>query len=121
MAHCGCGGSLLDQLDPRVLHGGAPGGGEELVREVGRAEVVSVADGRVAVAVLEAGDALAVVARIADVEGAAARALGAHRVVVAVGTRVQGGGSGALRVAVALALDAAVGAHEAEVAAAQVR
>lgn len=72
------------------------------------------------VAVLETRHALAVVRGIADVQRQAFFALLPHRVVVAFRTVVELVRAGTVAVAVALALDGAVGADVAEVAAAQV-
>lgn len=73
--------SFVDQLDPHGLGRSAPPHTQQFVRDVAQREVVAVADGCVAVAVLGARYALAVVARVSDEEWFATRALRPHRVV----------------------------------------
>ena len=84
---------------------------------------MSVTDGRVSVAVLQAGDTLAVVARVADKERTTFRALWTHGVVETIQADVQLIllWAGTLRMAVTSALYAAVGPDESKVTATHIR
>ena len=75
------------------------------------------------VAVLEARNALPIVARIADKERPATSTLRAHSVIEAIEANVQliGVWSGTFRMPITSALDTAVGANEAKMATADVR
>lgn len=103
------------QLPAQLLH-------RHLVHRdrIGHGHAVVDADPRVPVAIFEARHALAVVRGIADVQRQAFLALVPHRVVVALGAIVELVRAGTVAVAIALALDGAVGADVTEVTTAQV-
>lgn len=76
---------------------------------------------RVSVAIVNARHTFAIIPRIADIQWHALFALCAHRVVVTLQTCVQLIGSLAIGVAIALALNAAVGSYIAEITSTHVR
>ena len=86
-----------------------------------RREIVTVANGRVTVAVFKARYALTVVARITNEQRLAAGALSTYGVVLTAEAHVQLLGTGTFGMTVTLALDAAVGSDESKVTAAHVR
>lgn len=104
------------QLKKQQLIGG-------LLRQISDGKIVAVTDWRVPIAVLETGNALAVVARVAHKERLASRALRPHCVIEALETLVQlvRFRTRALRMSVAATLNTAIFSNKTEMTSTHIR